>query len=1289
MPAPFSILHLSDLHIGPHCRFAGLDMTKLAERFASSIADALAPGERIGLVIVTGDIAEAGLPRHYAEARAFFDGLVGVLGLPRSRFLFVPGNHDVSWPHCKIAEQQQPIEGFDDAELARRINDVKLQPYRAFLAGFYDCAQGELEGVTPLGHDAFVHGFDDLGVSVALLDSCERENHRTHGGAFGEYQAQALMNVWRQDGDRVRIVAIHHNPLAVVPANVTGWLEHLRTKARDGALDTDLLAHFEADTLGLEGRDLLRRVTGDAQVSLLLHGHHHTLAPRETWTWERRGPGQTHVLAAGSWGVDDHGLPPDQPLAVHLVRVDPAAGSMRSLRLVYEPRARQHGHVVPGDFVIDPAEPDGCPLSLALPAVLHARIAATAGAMNQRSTHSTAQVRDWNNELAARARKLVHELRVRSQDRFARWDLGSVGVIAAQNGRSAIAAGLDEMYLPLRLHPKIHPDDAEAGAPIPPEDLLARARPLVIRGPAGTGKTTWMRWTFRHLAQNEQALPFLIELRDLARKWHDAEDGERTLDAYLHGRVAERVGIGWSDELDAVLPWLLESDAGPRPVLLVDGWDELGDLGDELREKLAGFLRRHPRVLAVVTSRPYGESQPSHSGGYEVLEIQRLSDAEIETMAVRFFGMMHPGNPPAAEAGVVRFRDDLTASQEGLALARTMLTLTMMLLISRARRLPDKRHELYQACIDNLLTARPDDKERDGARLDPVQWRPDDRGERWRAVDALAAQAQLASYAGARRSQIVVPWKDALKLLPAEWDGAEDDRRKRAGFLHWLIDAAGLMLDHADGTVTFSHLSLQEYLTARYLHRTCEGDAARIELCQRSMGKLAWWETLRLWAAMVHEVDPHRLTPVLDALIDNAIADPDVDGSVNNFEMVEDARAAGFWLAGAILADGLGPENAFEHWRSALQHQFRMIGRAYWEESARAWARSRQYQRQRKVNESWAEVGHTFTWLRWLRAEEWCKQAGLTAPSPPPSSLAAHVLAPPARGGLVTNALETAFARVLAGALPWWPPEPAELIFLQLWPVIRPRVGGRLQTFLSLGTPHEVAVPHLCVHSALDAESTLDIARTLARGLAWNMTQDLARELALDLARDWVGLWVKDWKLNFARDEDWSLYFASDWAGELTREEAADWAGAWARYLASYLIHDFARDWTLNVVGDWAQSIILHWGLPALTPWLRDAAWVDFASIGRRAGSRVFMARAEDDGHLLTPLFRAACRASLDAAPDAPRSRQPWHRCRRMWITEHTLDELCASAGLPPLPYLEDLPPEIDLGDLDSDVPSS
>lgn len=62
----------------------------------------------------------------------------------------------------------------------------------------------------------------------------------------------------------------------------------------------------------------------------------------------------------------------------------------------------------------------------------------------------------------------------------------------------------------------------------------------------------------------------------------------------------------------------------------------------------------------------------------------------------------------------------------------------MMLLVHRSSPLPDRRHRLYETCLRSLLSARVDRAERQGAQLQPNQWRPDDMQERWRAAEQLA-----------------------------------------------------------------------------------------------------------------------------------------------------------------------------------------------------------------------------------------------------------------------------------------------------------------------------------------------------------------------------------------------------------------------------------------------------------------------------------------------------------------------------------------------------------------------
>ncbi len=161
----------------------------------------------------------------------------------------------------------------------------------------------------------------------------------------------------------------------------------------------------------------------------------------------------------------------------------------------------------------------------------------------------------------------------------------------------------------------------------------------------------------------------MIVLRELARRWQDSQcQGEaRSLDAFLDDWVMAELGGGWKD----CLGQFVASPDGPRPVLLVDGWDELGPLGEELRRKLVGFMNEHPRVLVVVTSRPYGEGRPSHSDGFdEVLDLQPLSNDEIEDLARRFFKICYGEAEQTAKDEANRLMKALERSPEALALAQ-------------------------------------------------------------------------------------------------------------------------------------------------------------------------------------------------------------------------------------------------------------------------------------------------------------------------------------------------------------------------------------------------------------------------------------------------------------------------------------------------------------------------------------------------------------------------------------------------------------------------------------------
>ncbi|MFP5286689.1 MAG: metallophosphoesterase family protein, partial [Thermoanaerobaculia bacterium] len=243
------LLHLSDLHFGPHSRFADADPADLGRSFARNL---LQERERLKLprldvVIVTGDLAEAGKPKEFNTAADFLGTLAGELGIERREFVFVPGNHDVSWRRCKdIQNELEEEDAFTEEEFQKRIAEAKLDRYLVFLKDFYRADPGEV--ATPLSRGAYLYKYSSLPLAVAALNSCEAESHRSkdHKGLVSEEQAQVVMNALRAPdvAGWIKVIAVHHNPVVTVPANIADWRKWLKEA---GSLDDELLARYESD----------------------------------------------------------------------------------------------------------------------------------------------------------------------------------------------------------------------------------------------------------------------------------------------------------------------------------------------------------------------------------------------------------------------------------------------------------------------------------------------------------------------------------------------------------------------------------------------------------------------------------------------------------------------------------------------------------------------------------------------------------------------------------------------------------------------------------------------------------------------------------------------------------------------------------------------------------------------------------------------------------------------------------------------------------------------------------
>jgi hypothetical protein len=105
-----------------------------------------------------------------------------------------------------------------------------------------------------------------------------------------------------------------------------------------------------------------------------------------------------------------------------------------------------------------------------------------------------------------------------------------------------------------------------------------------------------------------------------------------------------------------------------------------------------------------------------------------LSSTEIEIFTARFYTECYHEEDVLVRKQATAFAQALQRSEDAQLLAKTPLLLTMMLFINRSKRLPDKRHQLYEECLMSLLSERPGMQSDEGAQLLAGQWCPSDNG---------------------------------------------------------------------------------------------------------------------------------------------------------------------------------------------------------------------------------------------------------------------------------------------------------------------------------------------------------------------------------------------------------------------------------------------------------------------------------------------------------------------------------------------------------------------------------
>ncbi|MFF8654556.1 NACHT domain-containing protein [Streptomyces huasconensis] len=385
-------------------------------------------------------------------------------------------------------------------------------------------------------------------------------------------------------------------------------------------------------------------------------------------------------------------------------------------------------------------------------------------------------------------------------------------------GRTRAEWSLDTAYLSLavsgdRPHgPQAEEDGLPGGGAQPAvrvEQALAGGHRLMLRGAAGSGKSTLVQWLALNAARQSfgpeladwnRCVPFVLRLRSFRLP----EALPMPEDFLTTSGVPLRAPEGWAQDM---------LDCG-RALVLVDGVDEVpAKLRNRTESWLRSLIAAFPHARYVVTTRPSAvpEDWPPGQGftAYTLLPMER---DEVRAFIAHWHDTARrecaaPGEQEVLhryESGLV---EAVTTRRDLGRLATNPLMCALLCALHRDRRmhLPRARKELYDAALDLLLIRR--DTEREVTSVEGVSLSRDEQ----------TALLQRLAYWMIRNGQAEADRQDAVAMLD-EWLAAMPQVRAQGDaeqvFTHLLI-RSGLLREPVPGSVGFVHRTFQDYLGAK------------------------------------------------------------------------------------------------------------------------------------------------------------------------------------------------------------------------------------------------------------------------------------------------------------------------------------------------------------------------------------------------------------------------------------------------------------------------------------------
>jgi NACHT domain/NACHT C-terminal Helical domain 2 len=356
-------------------------------------------------------------------------------------------------------------------------------------------------------------------------------------------------------------------------------------------------------------------------------------------------------------------------------------------------------------------------------------------------------------------------------------------------------------------------------------------RNLFILGKPGAGKTTFLKYVALKAAEHLiDKVPIFISLKP----W--ADSGKE-----LMPFVAERFNICNFPDAQPFVEELLKAGGA---LVLFDGLDEVtqesGQRDRQTRE-INNFIEKYDQTQCLITCR-IAASDYSFEG-FTYVEIADFTERQIETFAANWFRTQEgERDVEVCNRFLSEFKRD---ENKGLRdLARTPLLLTLLCLaFNETLTFPQRRVEIYEEALDAMLK-KWDASRR--VRRDEV-YRNLSLGHKENMLARIAAETFSKNEYFIPQAKLERLITDYVKNVPPHDTNEETDGE---AILKAMEAQHGIFVERAHGIYSFSHLTFQEYFTAKDIIANADKGALAnlvIEYCADKR----WREVVLLTASLL------------------------------------------------------------------------------------------------------------------------------------------------------------------------------------------------------------------------------------------------------------------------------------------------------------------------------------------------------------------------------------------------------------------------------------------------------